>query len=112
MSATSTTLADTGTSRETVALSGISDVLTWRHILESNPEIKRPGQRTVICPDFPTKLELVLAAANPGMDSQQELWLEYQAILNLMDTWHDTDHLVGKRPRLGQWEETKGKFQF
>jgi hypothetical protein len=46
MSTTSTSLPDLENAREAVALSGIADGLSWRHVLETsgNPDYKRPGQ--------------------------------------------------------------------
>jgi hypothetical protein len=57
MSATSTLFPDTGTSREALALTGIQDALSWRHVLEIVPDesFKRPGHRTIIYPDLLTK---------------------------------------------------------
>jgi hypothetical protein len=81
--ATSTILPNTGESREGVALAGISDVLRRRHVLESNPNYKRPALKVVIYPDFLSRLGLVLTTANLGMDPQEELWPVYQSILNL-----------------------------
>jgi hypothetical protein len=56
----------------------VLDVLTWRHALESNLAFKGPGQRVVICPDFLTKLGLVLATGRRGSGrSTRESWTNW-----------------------------------
>jgi hypothetical protein len=113
MSVTSTLLSVTGTSREALALAGVQDALSWRLVLEMGPEgFTRPDQRSMIYADFLTKLGLVLSTTNLGKDSNEELWLIYQDILNLQDTWQDSCRPMllpegDSRPQ--QWIETSGK---
>jgi hypothetical protein len=84
---------NTGISREAVALSGISDALIWRHVLKPSKEYRSdltgPGKRIIIYLEFLTKLGLVLTTGNLGMDSQEDFWPAYQAILSLVDTRQD-----------------------
>jgi hypothetical protein len=68
-----------GTSREEVCLSGIADVLSWRHTVEvvdyhSHPDCKRPSQRVIVYSKFLHKLDSVLATGNVGMDSESSRW--------------------------------------
>jgi hypothetical protein len=77
MTATSTSVEGVGNAREEVCPSGIADALSWRHVLETNdyeqnPDYKRPGLRIVVYPEFLTKLGLVLASGNLGMDPCDE----------------------------------------
>jgi hypothetical protein len=52
MTATRTVLPGLSTSRGSMTLSGISEVLTWRQVLEFLEEYPRPGKRVIIYPDF------------------------------------------------------------
>jgi hypothetical protein len=68
MTATAGCLPDVGTSIEQVVLSGIADVLSWRHTLEIfDPEAhacyKLLTQKVIVYPKFLDKLDLVLARA-------------------------------------------------
>jgi hypothetical protein len=108
MMATSTVLPDTGESRKAVELTGISDVPIWRHVLDPNPEYKRAGPRIVIYPDFLLRLGPVSTAGVLGMDTQEEPWPVYRAILNLMDTWQDDCRpiiVAESDTRLAQWDD-------
>jgi hypothetical protein len=90
MSATSTILPGRGGSRESVALSGISNVVTWRHVLELSQDHPRPGKRIVIYPDFLGKTGLILSTCNVRIDPESERWPVYEEIMWLQDTWHDS----------------------
>jgi hypothetical protein len=74
---------DLGNSREEVALSGIVDVLAWRQALETSqdPDYLRPSQHVTVYPKFLDRLDAVLSSGDIGMDSCQERWPAYEAIL-------------------------------
>jgi hypothetical protein len=75
-----------GTSLEDVALSGVADVLSWRHTLEifdyeAHPDHKLLTRRVIVYPMFLDKLDMVLATGNIGRDSQDSRWSAYERIL-------------------------------
>jgi hypothetical protein len=110
MTATNTVLPDAGESREVVALACVLEALTWRHLLESTLEVKRPGQRVVIHPDFLHKLGLGLSTTDLVVDPHEELWGLYQGILDQPDTWqgHCRQIILPESDyRLVQWDDTR-----
>jgi hypothetical protein len=93
MTPTSTVMPNTGRASEAVALARVLDALTWRHVLAApapdDPDYELPGQMVVIYPDFLSKLGLVFATGDLGMDPLEELWPIYQGILEQIDTRQD-----------------------
>jgi hypothetical protein len=83
MTATSTSLAGLGTSREEVALSGIADVLAWQHTLEVVDYDLHPDY-----PKLLDKLDRILAPGNVG-DSERSRWPAHEVILRQSMTWQD-----------------------
>jgi hypothetical protein len=80
-----------------VPLSGIADVLSWRHALETShdPNYLTPGRRVVVYPKFLDKLGEVFASGDIGIDRVQSRWPADKTILVQSMTWpHD------KRPVL------------
>jgi hypothetical protein len=84
-------MEDLGNSREEVDLSGIVDVLTRRHALETS--YLRHGQRVVVYAKFLHELNDIIASGNIGLDSVQSRWSAYEEILTQSMTWPE-----GSRP--------------
>jgi hypothetical protein len=89
MSATCLPIEGLGNSQEEVALSGIVDVLTWRHGPDTSqaPNYPGPGQREVVYPKFLDKLDSILSNGDIGPDPTQSRWPAYEAILIQSMTW-------------------------
>jgi hypothetical protein len=94
--------------REEVALSGIVDVLSWRHALELSPDPNhlRSGRRIMVDPKFLDKLGAIIETGEIGLDPVQSRWLAYEAIFVQYLTWPEESRpvmLPEGDPRLSQW---------
>jgi hypothetical protein len=94
-------------SREDVALSGIVEVLSWRHALETSP-----GQRLIVDPKLLDKLESILSTRDIGLGSIQSRWRAYEVILTQSTTWPEDMRpvmLYDSHTRLSQWPTLSSK---
>jgi hypothetical protein len=92
MTASSSAVQKLDGSRESIALSGVVDVLIWRHAVETSidPDFKRLGRRVIVYPKFLNKLGLVLATANIGLDTEGRRDLGYEKVLEQSMTWPES----------------------
>jgi hypothetical protein len=98
ITATSKPLEEMDNGNESVALSGIVEALSWRHVLKmtSDPGHQRRGQRIIVYPKLLTKFETVLTTANVGFDMDGGPDIAYDHIYI-----HTYIYLVW--PQLGTW---------
>jgi hypothetical protein len=89
MSATFLPMEGLGNSREEVALSGIIDVLTWRHALETThgPNYLSHVRRVIVYPKFLENLNEILSTEKIDFGPIQSIWPAYEAILTQSMTW-------------------------
>jgi hypothetical protein len=82
LSATCPPIDGLGKSREEVALSGIVDVLKWRHALETSqdPNYQRPGQRVIVYAKFLDNLGFILATGEIGAALVESRWPAHEEI--------------------------------
>jgi hypothetical protein len=114
MPATCLPIEGLGNSGEEVALSGIVDVLTLRHALETghDPDYLRLAQRVIVYPKFLDKLDSILSTGEIGLDPTQSRWPACGAILT-----GSMSRPVDTRPamlpedslQLGRWPELAAK---
>jgi hypothetical protein len=99
-----------GTSREEIALSGIVDVLSWRHVFEKaeDQSLPRPVQRVIVYPKFLEKLDAVLSSGDISADSEYCRAPAYEAILLQSMSWPVDRHpilLPERDARLSHWPD-------
>jgi hypothetical protein len=96
MSAASLPMEGLGNSREEAALSGIVDVLSWRHALETSqdPNCLPPGQRVVVYLKFLDKLNDIMATEDIRLDPVQRRLPAYEAILMQSMTWPESSRPI------------------
>jgi hypothetical protein len=95
-------------SRESVALFGIYDALSWRREMEISmgPNYRRLGQRIIVYPKFLDMLGMVSATENVGLDMEGNRDIVYENILEQRATWqpHVCPILIRTdNPHLSSW---------
>jgi hypothetical protein len=101
ISPTSLPMDGLGNSREEVALSGIVDLLTWRHALEPSQDSNylRPSQRVVVYPKFLDNLDSILSYGDISSDPIESRWPAYEAMLTQLMSWPVDVQYTGGQPR-------------
>jgi hypothetical protein len=105
-----------GTSREEIAVSGIVDVIAWRHVFEkaADPTLLRPGQRVVVYPKFLDTLDAVLASENIGADpdlTRARLSMEQANALRAQSGGLSVQEPVQRRPTPVHSDEDDADFE-